>query len=112
MKLKDLWYWSDSLFFLWLFFIIFSRYLVNPSQFYPSEFNSFLFSNVSFLGLSATPRIFWIGLFLLSVSVSLRAAGFAASSLSFLWRGKSLPFSLKSEGEQYLEKHGIRRVED
>lgn len=98
---------SDALFFAWIGFIAFSRYLVRPSEFYPSSIYQFFFSQVSYLGFSPTARLFWIGAGLLTVSIGLRVLSPVFSWLAVFISERFERFSLVSDGEKYLKEHGV-----
>lgn len=77
--------------------IAFMRYLAGP-EFFPDEITGFLVERISYMGFSATPRVFWIGVFLIVGSLVSR---FIEKGLSETWELR------KSDGKKYLEKHDI-----
>jgi hypothetical protein len=109
MDLSRIYEKTDAVFFMYLFFIGFSRYLVNPTGFYPAVVVDIFFSYVSYFGFSPTPRLFWIGAGLLAASIGLRVLQKPLDYFVEAVREKSLNLSLKSDGEEYLEENNVQR---
>ena len=106
-----LYYITDYLFLAYIAFLTFSRLLVNPSRFYPEQINNFFFQEVTYFGFGATPKIFWIGVFLLSGSIGFRILEFVLGYAYFMVKEQKIFINQTTDGEEYLEKHGIKRFE-
>lgn len=95
----------DYLFAGFLFLMFFMRYLSGP-EFFPDEISSFLLTKVSYMGLSSSPRIFWLMTGALGCSIGWRILEKVTTRMA------EITIIEKSDGKKYLEKHNIKSFED
>lgn len=88
---------------------IFLGTAVRPRFFLPEWLYSFLFSEISVLG--SAPTYFWIGAGLFSLIVLGAGVDVLYDVFKALKKRKRLGVWI-TEGEEYLERHGVKRVKD